>query len=143
MQLRPTEITSILKDQIANYESTGDGREVGTVVQVGDGIARVHGLAGCDALEMLEFPNGVMGLALNLEEDNVAAVLLGDDTHDRRGRHRQAHRPRHASVPVGEAPARPRRQPARRPARRRPRDRDDRDPHRSSSRRRASSSASR
>ncbi len=102
MQLKPTEITSILKDQIANYESTGDVSEVGTVVQVGDGIARVHGLAGATSLEMLEFPNGVTGIALSLEEDNVAAVLLGDetlvgegDTVKRTGRT--------ASVPVGEA----------------------------------------
>jgi F-type H+-transporting ATPase subunit alpha len=101
MQLRPTEITSILKDQIANYESTGDVSEVGTVVQVGDGIARVHGLTGATSLEMLEFPNGVIGIALSLEEDNVAAVLLGDeskigegDTVKRTGRT--------ASVPVGE-----------------------------------------
>ncbi len=80
MQLRPTEITSILKDQIANYEATSDVSEVGTVVQVGDGIARIHGLTNCTAMEMLEFPHGVVGLALNLEEDNVAAVLLGNDT---------------------------------------------------------------
>jgi F-type H+-transporting ATPase subunit alpha len=101
MQLKPTEITSILKDQIANYESTGDVAEVGTVVQVGDGIARVHGLANATSLEMLEFPHGVIGIALSLEEDNVAAVLLGDeskigegDTVKRTGRT--------ASVPVGE-----------------------------------------
>ena len=101
MQLRPTEITSILKDQIQNYESTGDVSEIGTVVQVGDGIARVHGLSNAGSLEMLEFPNGVMGIALSLEEDNVAAVLLGDeamvgegDVVKRTGRV--------ASVPVGE-----------------------------------------
>ena len=101
MQLKPSEITSILKDQIANYDSTGDVAEVGTVVQVGDGIARVHGLANATSLEMLEFPHGVIGIALSLEEDNVAAVLLGDeskigegDTVKRTGRT--------ASVPVGE-----------------------------------------
>jgi F-type H+-transporting ATPase subunit alpha len=102
MQLRPTEITAILKEQIANYDNTSDVSEVGTVLQVGDGIARVHGITGCTALEMLEFPHGVVGLALNLEEDNVAAVLLGDDsligegdTVKRTGRV--------ISVPVGEA----------------------------------------
>src|SRR3712207_3996541 len=79
MQLSPTEITNILKDQIQNYESTSDISEVGTVLQVGDGIARIHGIRNCEAMEMLEFPNGVVGLALNLEEDNVAAVLLGND----------------------------------------------------------------
>ena len=102
MQLKPTEITSILKDQIANYESTGDVSEVGTVVQVGDGIARVHGLAGATSLEMLEFPNGVMGIALSLEEDNVAAVLLGDETLVGEGA-TVKRTGRTASVPVGEA----------------------------------------
>jgi len=56
MKLRPTEITSILKDQIENYDTTSDVSEVGTVVQVGDGIARIHGITGCAAMEMLEFP---------------------------------------------------------------------------------------
>ncbi|MCW2949647.1 MAG: synthase subunit alpha, partial [Thermoleophilia bacterium] len=102
IQLRPTEITSILKDQIQNYESTGDVSEIGTVVQVGDGIARVSGLSGATSLEMLEFPHGVVGIALSLEEDNVAAILLGDealigegDIVKRTGRT--------AQVPVGEA----------------------------------------
>lgn len=80
MQLRPTEITSLLKEQIADFEATADVSEVGTVVQVGDGIARINGITNCAAMEMLEFPHGVVGLALNLEEDNVAAVLLGNDT---------------------------------------------------------------
>ena len=102
MQLKPTEITSILKDQIANYESTGDIAEVGTVVQVGDGIARVHGLATATSLEMLEFPNGVTGIALSLEEDNVAAVLLGDETLVAEGA-TVKRTGRTASVPVGEA----------------------------------------
>ena len=102
MQLKPTEITSILKDQIANYESTGDVAEVGTVVQVGDGIARVHGLSNATSLEMLEFPNGVTGIALSLEEDNVAAVLLGDETKIGEG-DTVKRTGRTASVPVGEA----------------------------------------
>jgi F-type H+-transporting ATPase subunit alpha len=102
MQLRPTEITSILKEQIANYESTGDVAEVGTVVQVGDGIARIHGLANATSMEMLEFPHGVVGIALSLEEDNVAAVLLGDDTKIGEG-DTVKRTGRTASVPVGDA----------------------------------------
>ena len=80
MELRPDEITKVLRQQIEQYTGTIDTDEVGTVLQVGDGIARVHGLENCVALEMLELPHGVTGLALNLEEDNVGVVLLGDDT---------------------------------------------------------------
>ena len=80
MKLRPDEIASILKEQIAGYEGTVEVAEVGTVIAVGDGIARVYGLENCVALEMLEFPHGVTGLALNLEESNVACVLFGEWT---------------------------------------------------------------
>jgi F-type H+-transporting ATPase subunit alpha len=80
MELRPDEITKVLRQQIEQYTGTIDTEEVGTVLQVGDGIARVHGLENCVALEMLELPHGVTGLALNLEEDNVGVVLLGEDT---------------------------------------------------------------
>jgi F-type H+-transporting ATPase subunit alpha len=79
MKLRPDEIAKVLRQQIADYKGGVDVEEVGTVLQVGDGIARIHGLESCVALEMLELPHGVFGLALNLEEDNVGAVLLGDD----------------------------------------------------------------
>ena len=79
MELRPDEITKVLRQQIEQYAGAIDTEEVGTVLQVGDGIARVHGLENCVALEMLELPHGVTGLALNLEEDNVGVVLLGDD----------------------------------------------------------------
>ena len=79
MKLRPDEITKVLREQIEQYQGRVDVEEVGTVLQVGDGIARVHGLQSCVALEMLELPHGVTGLALNLEEDNVGVVLLGDD----------------------------------------------------------------
>ncbi|MFN8110625.1 MAG: F0F1 ATP synthase subunit alpha [Thermoleophilia bacterium] len=79
MKLRPDEITKVLREQIEQYQGQVDVEEVGTVLQVGDGIARVHGLQSCVALEMLELPHGVTGLALNLEEDNVGVVLLGDD----------------------------------------------------------------
>ena len=80
MKLRPDEITKVLRDQIEHYAGEVDTEEVGTVLQVGDGIARVHGLQSCVSLEMLELPHGVTGLALNLEEDNVGVVLLGGET---------------------------------------------------------------
>ena len=80
MKLRPDEITKVLREQIEEYQGHVDVEEVGTVLQVGDGIARVHGLQSCVALEMLDLPHGVTGLALNLEEDNVGVVLLGEDT---------------------------------------------------------------
>ncbi|MFN8122060.1 MAG: F0F1 ATP synthase subunit alpha [Thermoleophilia bacterium] len=79
MKLRPDEITKVLRERIEQYQGESDVEEVGTVLQVGDGIARVHGLQSAVALEMLELPHGVTGLALNLEEDNVGVVLLGDD----------------------------------------------------------------
>jgi F-type H+/Na+-transporting ATPase subunit alpha len=85
MQLRPDEITRVLREQIEQYEAGAQAEETGTVLQVGDGIARVHGLQSCVALEMLEFPHGVTGLALNLEEDNVGVVLFGDDTKVKEG----------------------------------------------------------
>jgi F-type H+-transporting ATPase subunit alpha len=78
VKLRPDEISSILRDQIAGFEQTVDVEEVGTVLSIGDGIARIYGLDGCVAMEMLELPHGVTGLALNLEESNVGAVLFGD-----------------------------------------------------------------
>src|ERR671928_2195519 len=79
MQIKPDEITSILKSRIEGLDSgQAELTEVGTVLSIGDGIARVHGLENCMAFEMLEFPHGVTGLALNLESDNVGAVLFGD-----------------------------------------------------------------
>ena len=79
MDLKASEVTAVLKDEIANFAGKARKSNVGTVLQVGDGVARVHGLDECMMSEMLEFPNGVMGIALNLEEDNVGAVLLGSD----------------------------------------------------------------
>ncbi|MCK8059860.1 MULTISPECIES: F0F1 ATP synthase subunit alpha [unclassified Fusibacter] len=79
MKLRPEEISSVIKEQIKRYEDKLQIEDVGTVIQVGDGIARVHGLAQCMAGELLEFPNEVFGMALNLEEDSVGVVLLGSD----------------------------------------------------------------
>src|SRR6478752_4404349 len=78
MQIKPDEITSILKSRIEGLdEGQADLTEVGTVLSVADGIARVHGLDNCMALEMLDLPHGVTGLALNLESDNVGVVLFG------------------------------------------------------------------
>ena len=79
MQIKPDEITSILKSRIEGLDDGGaDMSEVGTVLSIADGISRVHGLDNCMSLEMLELPHDVVGLALNLESDNVGAVLFGD-----------------------------------------------------------------
>jgi F-type H+-transporting ATPase subunit alpha len=78
VSLRPDEIAAILKSEIERYEVDVDVEEVGTVIQIGDGIARIYGLERCVALEKLQLDHGVTGLALNLEEDNVAAVLFGE-----------------------------------------------------------------
>jgi len=80
VKLRPEEIASVLRTQIENYQAEVEVEEVGTVLEVGDGIARIYGLRNALAMEMLDLPHGVTGLALNLEEDNVGAVLLGQDT---------------------------------------------------------------
>jgi len=78
MEIKPDEISSILRQRIEGMDAeSADLSEVGTVLSIGDGIARIHGLDNCMALEMLEFPHDVTGLALNLEEDNVGAVLFG------------------------------------------------------------------
>src|ERR1700750_2124332 len=79
MQIKHDEITSILKSRIEGLDAgEAELTEVGTVLSIGDGIARIHGLENCMSFEMLEFPHGVTGLALNLESDNVGAVLFGD-----------------------------------------------------------------
>jgi F-type H+/Na+-transporting ATPase subunit alpha len=85
MKLRPEEITSILKDRIQQFDVETDLSEVGSVLQVGDGIARVHGLENCVALERLEFEHGVTGIAFNLEEDNVGTALFGEWQHVKEG----------------------------------------------------------
>ncbi|MFL0195546.1 F0F1 ATP synthase subunit alpha [Clostridium sp. WILCCON 0269] len=77
MNVKPEEITSIIKSQIEKYEKKIETIDSGTIIQIGDGIARVYGLNGCMAGELLEFPNDVYGMALNLEQDNVGCVLLG------------------------------------------------------------------
>jgi len=80
LNLRPEEISKVIKEQILQYEHKLETADVGTVIQVGDGIARIHGLENAMAGELLEFPQDVFGMVLNLEEDNVGCVLLGDDT---------------------------------------------------------------
>ncbi len=79
------DIVSIIKEQIKQFGPTVTMVDVGTVVEVGDGVARIHGLRGAKYNELVEFPDGIMGLALNLEEDNVAAVILGDYSHIKEG----------------------------------------------------------
>src|SRR5690242_16480349 len=102
MKLRPEEITSILKERIEQYDVETDLAEVGTVLQIGDGIARVYGLENAGSLEMLEFEHGVTGLAFNLEEDNVGVALFGEWEKISEGE--PARRTgKVASVPVGEA----------------------------------------
>src|SRR5215510_11976766 len=85
MDIKAEEISKIIRDQIGSYAVDVDVAEVGTIVSVGDGIARVHGVEKTMAGEMLEFPHGIFGIALNLEEESVGAVLLGDYTEIREG----------------------------------------------------------
>ena len=85
MQIKAEEISKIIEDQIKNYEQRVEMSETGTVLYVGDGIARVHGVQNAMAMELLEFPGGVMGMVLNLEEDNVGVALLGSDTGIKEG----------------------------------------------------------
>src|SRR2546421_1884492 len=102
MEIKPDEIASILRERIEGMDvGSADLSEVGTVLEIGDGIARIHGVDNCMALEMLELPHDVTGLALNLEQDNVGAVLFGEwdkvvegDTVKRTGRLLE--------IPVGE-----------------------------------------
>ena len=102
MKLRPEEITSILRQRIEQYDVETDLAEVGTVLQVGDGIARIYGLENAGSLEMLELEHGVTGLAFNLEEDDVGAALFGEWEKVSEGE--PARRTgKVASVPVGEA----------------------------------------
>jgi F-type H+-transporting ATPase subunit alpha len=85
MEIKVDEISELLRKQITDFEKKVDVSEVGSVLSVGDGIARIYGLDKCMASELLEFPNGVMGMALNLEEGSVGAVLFGDDTYVHEG----------------------------------------------------------
>ncbi len=85
MQIKAEEISKIIENQIQNYEQRVEMSETGTVLYVGDGIARVHGVQNAMSMELLEFPGGLMGMVLNLEEDNVGVALLGDDTGVKEG----------------------------------------------------------
>jgi F-type H+-transporting ATPase subunit alpha len=102
MEIRAEEITKIIREQLGGFKPTIDVAEVGTVLAVGDGIARLHGLEKCMAGELLELPQGVMGVALNLEEDSIGAVLLGETALIKEGD--EVRRTKQVmSVPVGEA----------------------------------------
>jgi F-type H+-transporting ATPase subunit alpha len=102
MQIRADEISEILKQQIKDFQKRVDVQEVGTVLQVGDSIARIYGLERAMAGELLEFPGGLNGMVLNLEEDNVGAVILGEDTGIKEG-DLVKRTGRIAEVPVGDA----------------------------------------
>ncbi len=101
MNLRPEEISSVIKSQIKKYESKLQVEDTGTVIQVGDGIARVHGLQNCMSGELLEFPHEVYGMVLNLEKDSVGVVLFGSDEYIREG-DLVKRTERVVEVPVGE-----------------------------------------
>jgi F-type H+-transporting ATPase subunit alpha len=102
LKIRPEEISSIIKAEIESYKKTLDIKTSGSVVEVGDGIARIYGLSNAKAGELLDFPNGVKGMVLNLEENNVGAVLLGDPSSVKEGDEVKA-TGEVASVPAGEA----------------------------------------
>src|ERR671925_291293 len=102
MDIKAEDISKLIREQIGSYAVHVDVAEVGTVIAIGDGIARVHGVERAMAGEMIEFPHGVYGIALNLEEDSVGSVLLGDFKEIKEGD--QVKRTgRIISVPVGEA----------------------------------------
>src|SRR3989339_2240147 len=101
-EVRPDEVSAILRKQLSGFENKVDVYDVGTVLQVGDGIARVYGLSEVMASELVEFPNDVMGMVLNLEEDSVGCVLFGESQLIKEGD--QVKRTgRVASMPVGNA----------------------------------------
>ena len=102
MRMNADEIANVIEKQIKNYEETLDIAEVGEVIQVGDGIARIYGLENVMSMELIEFPNNVYGMALNLEEDNVGCILFGSDEKVREG-DIVKRTGRIAEVPVGEA----------------------------------------
>ncbi|HCU25959.1 MAG TPA: F0F1 ATP synthase subunit alpha, partial [Deltaproteobacteria bacterium] len=102
MQIRPEEISDIIRQQIQDYDRVVEMDEVGTVLSIGDGIARVYGLSHVMAGELLEFPHNIFGLALNLEEDNVGAAIMGHDSEIKEG-DTVKRTGRIADVPVGEA----------------------------------------
>jgi F-type H+-transporting ATPase subunit alpha len=102
MEIRAEEISQVIRDQIKDYEKKVEVSETGSVLSVGDGIARVYGIEKAMAMEMVEFPGGITGLCLNLEEDNVGVAIMGDDSHIKEG-DTVKRTGRIAQVPVGEA----------------------------------------
>jgi F-type H+-transporting ATPase subunit alpha len=102
MELRAEEISQIIRDQIKEYDKKVELSETGIVLSVGDGISRVYGLEKVMAMELVEFPGNILGLVLNLEEDNVGVAIMGDDTHIKEG-DIVKRTGRIAQVPVGEA----------------------------------------
>jgi len=102
MNIRPEEISSVIQQEIDEFKVELEVEEVGTVIQIGDGVARVYGLKNCVYSELIEFPNGVFGMALNLEEENVGCILFGSDTLVKEG-DEVKRTGRVMSVPVGEA----------------------------------------
>ncbi|MFC1489968.1 F0F1 ATP synthase subunit alpha [Candidatus Latescibacterota bacterium] len=101
MNIRPEEISSIIQQEISEFKIELDVDEVGTVIHIGDGVARVYGLRNCVYSELIEFPNGVMGMALNLEEENIGCILFGSDTLVKEG-DTAKRTGRVMSVPVGD-----------------------------------------
>src|ERR671932_605444 len=102
VSIRPDEISSIIRQQIEQYNQDVKVSNVGTVLQVGDGIARIYGLEKVMASELLQFEDGTVGIALNLEEDNVGAVLMGDGVNIQEGSSVTT-TGKIASIPVGDA----------------------------------------
>ena len=100
--MNPDEIGKLIKNEIKNYENKIEYNNIGTVIEVGDSIARIYGLDHCLANELLEFENGEMGMALNLEEDYVSAVILGSDLEIKEGSVVKC-TGKVVSVPVGES----------------------------------------
>ena len=102
MALKASEISTLIKERIENFEASAEARDVGTVIAVTDGIVRIHGLADARYGEMLEFPQNTFGMALNLEQDSVGAVVLGDYKHISEGDTVKT-TGRILEVPIGEA----------------------------------------
>ena len=104
MDIKASEISSILKEQIKGFDQRAEVSEIGQVLSVGDGIARIYGLDNVQAGEMVEFPGGIRGMALNLEEDNVGVVIFGDDREIKEG-DIVRRTGKIVEVPTGSAPA--------------------------------------
>ena len=102
MEIRAEEISQVIRGQIKDYEKKVEVSETGTVLSVGDGVARVYGVEKAMAMEMLEFSGGISGLCLNLEEDNVGVAIMGDDSKIKEG-DTVKRTGRIAEIPVGEA----------------------------------------